>query len=382
MDVCSNVFSSCPFNATLTMHYLFYLGHPAHFHLFKNTMKSLAEQGNRLSVLIKKKDILEELLKQSGIPYLNILPEGRKDSKRGLALGMAKRDFRLLRYCIINRPDIMIGTSIEIGHVGTLLRIPSLNINEDDADVVPLYSKLSYPWCSHIFSPVACANGKWEYKSIKYHGYHELAYLHPDNFSPSREIANKYLPTDKPYFLIRFAKLNAHHDQGIRGLSDNFALTIIELLKPYGNIYISSERKFDEQFEPYRLHIDPLEIHHVMAFASLYIGDSQTMAAEAGVLGTPFIRFNDFVGRIGYLNELENKYQLGYGIKPDEPERLLDVIKYLMGLENRSEIYEIRRKKMLQDKIDFSKFLTWFINNYPASVQTMKQDPDYQYNFR
>ena len=36
-----------------------------------------------------------------------------------------------------------------------------------------------------------------------------------------------------------------------------------------------------------------------VAFASLYIGDSQTMAAEAGVLGVPFVRFNDFVGRLG-----------------------------------------------------------------------------------
>lgn len=28
-----------------------------------------------------------------------------------------------------------------------------------------------------------------------------------------------------------------------------------------------------------------------VAFASLYIGDSQTMAAEAGVLGVSFVRF-------------------------------------------------------------------------------------------
>jgi anthranilate/para-aminobenzoate synthase component II len=63
-------------------------------------------------------------------------------------------------------------------------------------------------------------------------------------------------------------------------------------------------------------------MHHVMAFASLYIGDSQTMAAEAGVLGIPFIRFNDFVGRISYLDELENKYELGYGIKTNEEEKL------------------------------------------------------------
>ena len=59
-------------------------------------------------------------------------------------------------------------------------------------------------------------------------------------------------------------------------------------------------------------------MHHIMAFAKMYIGDSQTMAAEAGVLGTPFVRFNDFVGRIGYLRELEDVYNLGYGVKtPD-----------------------------------------------------------------
>ena len=62
-------------------------------------------------------------------------------------------------------------------------------------------------------------------------------------------------------------------------------------------------------------------MHHVMAFASLYIGDSQTMAAEAGVLGVPFVRFNDFVGRIGYLRELEDVYQLGFGVHASPLER-------------------------------------------------------------
>ena len=48
-----------------------------------------------------------------------------------------------------------------------------------------------------------------------------------------------------------------------------------------------------------------------MVFASLYIGDSQTMSAEAGILGTPFVRFNDFVGRINYMTEMEDVYELG-----------------------------------------------------------------------
>ena len=290
------------------MKYLFYMGHPAHFHLFKNAIRVLGSNGHSVSVMIKKKDVLEDLVRSSGMSYLNILPEGRNDTRRGIAFGMLKRDWRLFRYCLRQRPDLMIGTSTEIGHVGTLLHIPSINVNEDDADAVPLYSRISYPWSSYILSPGVCNNSRWEKKSIKYQGYHELAYLHPDNFSPSKEIAGKYLPPDDPFFLIRFAKLNAHHDKGVTGITDDLALKIIEILKPFGRIFITSERKFDDKFEQYRLQIDPSDIHHVMAFASLYIGDSQTMAAESGVLGVPFVRFNGFVGRLGYLNELENKY--------------------------------------------------------------------------
>jgi predicted glycosyltransferase len=123
-------------------------------------------------------------------------------------------------------------------------------------------------------------------------------------------------------------------------------------------------------------------MHHVMAFAQLYIGDSQTMAAEAGVLGTPFIRFNDFVGKIGYLEELENKYQLGYGIKTEEVNKLYYKINELLKMENCKEIFQERRQKMLSEKIDYASFLTWFIETYPASAKTMKENPDYQYNFK
>lgn len=354
------------------MKVLFYMGHPAHFHLFRNTIISLIDKGHLITVLIKKKDILEELLKKSGINYYNILPEGRKDSKFGITIGVLKRDWRLFRFCISSRPDLMLGTSVEIGHIGSLLKIPSINVNEDDANVVPLYSKLSYPWASHILSPVVCNNGKWEKKSIKYEGYHELAYLHPDHFVPSKEIVEKYINTEKPYFLLRFAKLNAHHDKGVKGISNELALKIICILKPFGNIYITSERILDDQFKDYRLKIDPLDIHHIMSFASIYIGDSQTMAAESGVLGVPFIRFNDFVGRIGYLAELENKYNLGFGIKTHEEDLLFSTLNSLLRSSKLKEAWLLRRQKMLKEKIEFSSFLIGLIEKYPESVEMKK----------
>ena len=126
-------------------------------------------------------------------------------------------------------------------------------------------------------------------------------------------------------------------------------------------------------------------MHHVMAFSSLYIGDSQTMAAEAGVLGVPFVRYNDFVGRIGYLNELENDFHLGFGIRASEEgsdEKMYKVVEDLLNMPNLKEEWQTRRQKMLSEKIDYAQFLTWFIENYPESHRIMKDNPDYQFRFK
>ena len=35
-----------------------------------------------------------------------------------------------------------------------------------------------------------------------------------------------------------------------------------------------------------------------------------------------------------------------------------------------------RREQMLRDKIDYAKFLTWFIENYPDSAKQTKENQD------
>ncbi len=202
---------------------------------------------------------------------------------------------------------------------------------------------------------------------------------------------------------MRFASLNAHHDSGIRGINTEIAERLVKILEPFGTIFITSERPLEPQFEKYRIKINPLDMHHVMAFASLYIGDSQTMAAEAGVLGVPFVRFNDFVGRIGYLRELEDTYELGYGIhasvlpddspirktdgsnQPNGTEALYQAVEQLVAMDatERRALYQLRRQKMLSDKIDCAKFLTYFIESYPQSAeQTRKADAEFWKRFK
>lgn len=364
------------------MRILIYMGHPAHFYNYKNVIPQLKSDGHQVEILIKKKDVLQELLDNAGIPYHNILKEGRKDTKLGILWGTIKRAWRLDAFCSKFHPDILTGTSVENSWIGKLRHIPVININEDDADVVPKYAKLSYPWADEILTPIVCDNGKWNDKSVKYNSYHELAYLHPNNFTPDKSVVEKYFPIDTPYFLIRFAKLKAHHDTGIKGIDADIAQKLIDHLLPHGRIFISSERELEPRFDPYRIHIRPIDMHHVMAFADLYLGDSQTMAAEAGVLGIPFVRFNDFVGRIGYLRELEDVFELGYGICTNQVTQLYETVERLLSLPDRKSVFQERRKKMLSEKIDFAGFLTWFIEEYPASKSAFRNNPDIQYRFK
>ncbi|WP_051315438.1 DUF354 domain-containing protein [Algoriphagus terrigena] len=350
------------------MKYLFHLGHPAHFHLFKNTILYLKSKGLQVEILIKKKDILEDLLVNADLDFKNILPDGRKDSKFGIAIGQLKQDFKLLIHCLANRPDLLIGTSVAISHVGKLLGIPSINVNEDDAEVVPLYARLAYPWADHILSPNVCSVGKWVDKKIGYEGYHELAYLHPNHFKADPAIVDQYFSHNDNYSIVRFAKLKAHHDTGISGIDVELARVLISKLKLKGKVFVTSEIELPQDLENYRTRINPLDMHHVLAFAQIYIGDSQTMAAEAGVLGVPFIRYNDFVGRISYLEELENKYELGFGIRPGNHSELLEKTDFLLNLSDRKEIFQDRRRRMLDEKIDLADFFSKFVENYPQSV--------------
>lgn len=371
------------------MNVLIQLSHPAHFNLYKNVARGLMAEGHQVLFVIKSKDILEQLLIDAGLPYVNINQHAHRGSKLGVLWDMLVRDWRILRLCRKHKIDLITGSTPETAHVSWLLRIHGVNTGEDDAAVVPAFGKVAGPFIQCLVVPDPCNTGASEPKTVHYPGYHELAYLHPNHFTPDPKIVEAYgIDTSKPYFVMRFASLNAHHDSGIKGINTEIAERLVKILEPFGTIYITSERPLEPQFEQYRIHINPLDMHHVMAFASLYIGDSQTMAAEAGVLGVPFVRFNDFVGRIGYLRELEDIYELGYGIhasalpadstilradgsiQPSGVEALYERVEQLVAMpaEERKEIFQARREKMLAEKIDCAKFLTWFIEQYPESA--------------
>jgi predicted glycosyltransferase len=366
------------------MKYLFYLAHPAHFHLFRNTIKQLSDKGHDIRITIKAKDVLQRLLEESGMPFINIAEKERGESRLGVAKAFATRTRAHWEIARTFRPDLFISTSAEFAPFGKLLGIKSIAVFEDDLEIFPVYSRVFVPFLSHQLCPESCSAARWNNhpKTIKYKANQELAYLRPAYFNPDISVTENIFDAEKPNFFIRFAKLTAWHDENKTGITDELALKIINTLTPYGKVHLSSERPLPESLEPYRVRIRASDILHVLSRADLYIGDSQTMTAEAAVLGTPAIRFNDFVGKLGYLEELEHRFGLTIGIPTHEPERLIKTISELASRKNLKNEWKEKRKRMLSETIDPTRFMTWFFDHYPNSATELKNNPQIQEQFK
>jgi predicted glycosyltransferase len=343
--------------------FLFYLGHPAHYHNVSVVIQQLSAKGYNIVLVARAKDVLFELLE--GLPYKIIYLKPKKGKgKVSLISTVVKREFVLYRIALKYKPKMLIGTDIVITHVGKLLGVPSVILNEDDAIEVPFLAKFGFKYATAVFSPNCCDISPYENKKIGYNGYHELAYLHPNYFTPNKTNIQALFKNGATYFILRFAELTAHHDKGKKGINLTVAKQLIEKLTPFGQVFITSERKLEPELEPYRIKIHPKNIHHALAFAEMYIGDSQTMAAEAAVLGTPSIRFNDFVGKLGYLEELEHKYGLTFGIPTDNPQALFNKVDELLKDESIKTTFKKRKEEMLKNCVDVVEFwTTYFIEN-------------------
>jgi uncharacterized protein len=365
------------------MYIYFVLNHPAHYHLFKHSIKELSIHGHSCEIFIRPKDVLKDLLDFDKIKY-NILPDIEKNSKSIIVssiLGLLKKNIALSKFIFNSKPDLMVGTDWAITTLGRLFNIPSLVLNEDDTLATP-ENKVFYPFAKTLLLPDCCDPGMWENKRISYSGYHELAYLHPNRFIYNIGIINKYVGINEPYVILRLVKLTASHDKGKKGLGFNIIRKIISLCKDNYKILISFEGDIPDEFTQYSFNFNPIYMHHFLAGASLVIGDSQTMIAEAAILGTPAIRFNDFVGKLSYLNDIENKYGLAFGFKTSEQDKMFLKLEELLNSKNLKSFWHKKIDRLFKDKIDVTAFIVWFIENYPKSLRIIKKNPDYQYNFR
>ena len=63
----------------------------------------------------------------------------------------------------------------------------------------------------------------------------------------------------------------------------------------------------------------------------------------------------------------------GYGHKTADVEGFFASIERWLVMPDRKAVCAERREKMLSEKVDYAKWLTWFIEEYPASVEETKK---------
>jgi uncharacterized protein len=354
--------------------YLFYFVHPAKYHFFKYTINQLKKEGHQVDILITGRDILEELVKNEGWDYQLIFPKGRKikgfPPKLSAVIYLVFTVYKLFWITVGKGYNLFVTDDLTT-FIGRIIGVPSIFITDDDLSAVP-ESWILMITANQIFSPEICDLGKYNSKKIGYLGYKCLAHLHPNHFTPNQDFIDEPYKNET-YFFIRTVSATSTHDLGRKGLTDETIRKIIEKLKNHGKIILNSERKLPEDLQKYVYNFNKNNVAQYLYHAKIFISDSTTMCAEAGILGTPSLEVDDWHTDFKQYQELNN-YGLVKGFFTKQTNEILDNLETILNNENSKKIQLDNKNKMLNEKIDVAEFLIWICRDYPNSATQYFKD--------
>jgi predicted glycosyltransferase len=347
------------------------IGHPGHVHLFKNFAKTFQERGHSVLFTVREKEFECELLRSFDLKY--ILLGKNFTSLAGKIFGILKFDINLLRVALKFKPDIFFSHgSMYAAHVATVLGKPHISM-EDSGNMEQI--RLYRPFTKAILTPDILKEELGS-KQIRYKGYHEISYLHPNYFTPDINVKRLLGLKDTDRFcIVRFVSWNATHDLGKTGLTPKEKIGFVNELSKSLTVFITSEKELPDEIKRYQIRLSPHLIHHALAFAEVTVSEGATITSESGVLGTPAIYVSSIAR--SYIDDQE-KYGTVYNCHPGNGA----ILKIRKVLEEGKLCFKERREKLISDKIDVTAFMVWFIENYPQSFRVMKNDPNYQLKFK
>ena len=323
--------------------------HPAHVHFFKHAIEELRERGHETHVYALDKDITRELLVANDIEHTVLTDREPDDS---VALTQLSYEARLWRAVRRHDPDVVTAIGgVAASHVAALVGARCV-IFTDTAHAT-FSNRLAFPFADTICTPT-CYRGDAGPKQYAYPGYHELAYLHPDRFTPSTDAFDDIdIDPDETFAVLRLTRWNAFHNLGGEGFDDLDA--VIERLESAGaRVLVTSEEPLPESVDRERTTVPPHRMHDVLAYADLFVGESPTMAAESAILGTPAVYAHENV--TGLTTELAD-YGLVFPCHgPTRPEDAVDRAVEILDGELEDD-WTARREELLADRRDTTEVI-------------------------
>lgn len=356
------------------MKILFDIGHPGHFHYFRNAAKILEERGHKTFFTTRDKDVTLNLFKAFKIPYY--LTGKNKPGIINKALTLFITSWKIYKYAKKVKPDIIVNFFLPFaGIAGKLLNIPVIGF--DDTEHAKFSNWIANKFTDVIFVPSSftVVHNKNE---IRFNSHMELCYLLPRYFMPDKKVFDELkISPGTDYVILRFISWTANHDLGASGLKYEEKIKLVNLLVSKYQVFISCEGQLPHELLKYKIKISPEKMHDALYFAQLYIGEGATMATEAALLGTPSIYINSLDA--GCIQEQVNAGLL-YSFRTSEG--LFEKVENLKNSSNLKQQHADMSKEYLTSKIDLTALIVWFVENYPKSKEILHENPNHQYNFK
>ena len=352
------------------------INHPSDVHFFKNFIREMDQSGYEVLITASHKDVSTQLLQLYGFEYVDLGSYGSSVLKKminilimDIKMYLAVKDFR---------PDILLGfSSTRAPHAAKVLGV--LAVIFDDTEHAAWEHRLYAPFAAAILTP-SCFHKDLGKRQIRFNGYKELAYLHPNRFTPNPAVLTEIgLTEDDSFIVVRFVSWEASHDVGQYGIRDKVGL--VKALEQYGRVLITSEGALPPELQPYHIRVSPEKLHDLLYYATLYVGEGATTASECAVLGTHAIYVNSL--GLGYTTEEDEKYHLvsDFSGRDCTDETVLAEARRLLQNPDLRKEGKQKGATLVQDKIDVTAFMVWFIEHYPQSVDLMKSQPGIQQQF-
>jgi predicted glycosyltransferase len=338
------------------MRVLIDMGHPGHVHFFRQAMLKLQAKGHDVLVSVQPKDVTLDLLHAFDIPYQVVKSPQLPPLLRPLKL--LGRDLRLTRVGRRFKPDVVTAIAGSwAAQSAFLLRKPC--VVWDDTEHHKWGHRAAWPFATAIYSPDCYTLPKIQ-KQVFYKGTHDLAYLHPDYFTPNPAVVRQVgLDPAEPYCIVRLVSWQAVHDIGEHGFNQQRMLEFLRALEPHARPLLTSEKPLPPELEKYRLRIPAQQIHHVMAFARLCVGEGGTMMTESAVLATPAVLVNTLPA--GVFEEFKRHGLLQQTSDTDEALRLC--LASLRDPEAKPRALR-QRDAYLRDRIDVTDLIVETLLSY------------------
>jgi hypothetical protein len=330
--------------------------------------------GHKIHVTSRDKEVTFDLLRKYNIPFT-----GRGKGGSGLLgkiLYIFKADIKLIRVGLRFKPDLFLSfASTYAAHASFILRKPHIAFDDTEHSRYEIF--LYKPFTKTILTPY-CFRKDFGKKQIRFNGFMELCYLHPKYFRPDTGVLADLNQKESDLFIIlRFVSWSAGHDIGEAGFTPEAKLKLVNELSGRVKVYISSEIDLPEELLEFRLPVSPDKLHDVLFYSQMYIGEGATTASESAMMGTPAIYVNSLSA--GTLEEQE-RLGLLFGFRNSE--RVLEEALELLKVPELKSEFRKRRETMLAKSIDVTAFMVWLVENYPESIKTMKESPEYQNRFK